>query len=84
MHDIAKVAFPRWLNQKMEMIKEKNVSQYNKWVNFFHIMKDLTQQIHVPGIMKNRFTILNNLCNKYRWARNIITMKVHKQIIAAL
>jgi hypothetical protein len=84
VHDVAEITFPYWLNNDMEMLQEKYVSQHCKRMNFADLTKDSTQQIHVPGITKNMFAILDHLRYKHRRTRNIITMKIHRQIIAVL
>jgi len=81
MHDVAEIALACRLNNDVEMVKQKNVSQHYEWMNLLYIVENFAQQTHILRVTKNRFAILHNLSDKNRRARDIITAKVHKQII---
>lgn len=44
-------------------------------------MQNFAQQVHIFEVAKNRFAVLDHLCDKNRSTRNIITTKIHAQII---
>ena len=43
MHNLAKIAAPRWFNKQMEMLVQKNVTQHRKGVQFFDPAQRRTQ-----------------------------------------
>ena len=81
MHNVAKVALPFWLNNYVEMVEQENVSQHSKGMQFFDVTKNFAQQVHIPWVTENGSSVLHDLRDKNRRARNIITAKVHGQII---
>lgn len=63
-HDVAKVTLPCRLNEHMEMVVQKDISQHDKGMKSFDITQYFTQQVHIRRIMKGGLPILNDLCNK--------------------